>query len=1572
MHPRLLTNICENGQYSLHYGNNSDPSPSTLLEVASAAPTERVTPYGNNEYLVSLEWCYDPDLRRLRRLSRSEKREHLRAQAVMTRAGDIHTNPGPLPPSRDPKKAARNAQRSTVNGERTWTRNEDAVICTQTGCGNLINRGPQLNAAPTCAQDGCDRRCHRKCCGIPTRSEAELTRNGKELTWYCTEHGTGVAIISKIAAPPQPPLVNVPPPQHPPPQAQVQVDTAPPSMQELRESGMTEKEARASREKCGGCPAVLRSNNNPIECQSCAKRFHKKCSIGTYGSASDAAHFICQPCSRKKAHKAHNLADGPTPPLQDNSQRAAPRSKKQRKRIKILQWNANAISTSLHELRERVLDQDYDVAVIQESKLVGDPPEKRSKTPIITGYGTIREDRKYKGGGGLLIFIKTDIRYQRLKAIQRGGMEVLPIRIFLGGKEWVDLTNAYLPNTKPSEQVFDGNLLNANPRSLILSDLNGHSQLWDRRVPTDDRGEKIVDWILEKDMAILNDGSATRVSWDGKESTPDISLAGSRWSSTTTWKVEESLGSDHLPITISIGHTIDVQGPDSRPAKWKRSGVDWEAFGQAVERRMEDLPPEPDVQKRATRFTTILKEVANTHVGKSKPGKKSSSWNTPTVRGLIQKRNRLRRTISQNRKEWIEACREASDAIKDAKTEAWKDYLEGAGITADEKKMWQIIKGLNGTPEANSPNETIATGNGGEESDPVKKANLFARHYARVSNLHMSKDDRNLNLRFKRKLEEPTVEVEEEAKASRPITMTELCSAIARQKRKGAYGEDEIPPTFLKALESNALDELLAIFNASFESADVPRLWRNAIIIPLLKSGKSAKALASYRPVALTSCIVKVLERVIADRMYFLAETKGWFSPLQAGFRRGRSCEDQITRVVQAIEDGFQKKSFHRSVLVLLDFSKAYDTVWREKLLLTMIDVGVPRSIVRWLNAFLSDRRARVCLNNTTGNSVRMKQGLPQGSVLSPLLFLFYINELAKLLPDGNVNSMFADDVAILATAREVQDATDSAQVAVDIVHEWSKEWKLALNADKSECALFSSWSNDSRVEITITVGGEPIRMVENGEARLLGVWVDRSLTFTHHIKKVEAKTTRSLRCLRAVSHADWGWDKRSLRTIFFALTRSNLDYAAPGWQPWVSDTGMMKLERIQNRALRAITGQYQSSPLEALRLETDVPSYATTRKRIVLKAAEKARRAPEDHPKRLALENAVPRRLVNRTSFASMADELTNLLPPESHTRKPLEPFTIAPWNNTRPDGINATVPGIESRKDEDGVKREASLKAIRESGDEIVIYTDGSAKEGTRNGGSAAVITTGDPSSPQVLHTIRRKGREITCSYEEEAAAMEDAIRWADQNGKSTLIVTDSQSLCKALLAHELDPAIARLKKMLTDTENVKLQWVPSHCDIPGNELADKAANEAREMVAPAEPISLNSICALINSTLTDGPILHQRTAQVYAKKSRTIEQTKRARSDQVLLAQLRTGHHMAFRSYKHRLDRDLDKSCPECGALEHDLEHWLVDCPAGSEWRMRHFGVTEGKLEWLTSDPDAVVAYARSSLLVLDAML
>ena len=611
-------------------------------------------------------------------------------------------------------------------------------------------------------------------------------------------------------------------------------------------------------------------------------------------------------------------------------------------------------------------------------------------------------------------------------------------------------------------------------------------------------------------------------------------------------------------------------------------------------------------------FNDALIFAAEKHVGTVKPGKRTKSWYTPTVRGAIRKRNRLRREINTKRKQWVEACQEAQKSIRSAKEDAWKDVLEDTINSPDEGKMWRLIKNLNGSPDTNSPNEAMSY-NGRLITSSSRKADIFTNHYAEVSKLHLSAEERATNRSLKKRLRSHRSDPTEEQP---DFTMCEMKQAIQKMKTKGAPGPDRIPPSFLKNLGPVAQEKLLLLFNRSFRLAECPQIWRNAIIVPLLKAGKSASELASFRPISLTSCVVKLLERMFAERLYDMAETKGMLSDLQAGFRKGRGCEDQILRLVQKIDDGFQKK--HKSLLVLLDFSKAYDTVWRERLLTTMLDRGIPSQYVQWLFAFLQNRQANVRFNGTLSKTKKMCQGLPQGSVLAPILFLFYINELAAFLPDDVLISMYADDVSILATSKTLEDAEQLAQKAVDAVVTWSTKWKLNLNGTKSEAAFFSRSTTDSIWTPTIKIAGRTIK--HELFPRLLGVTLDKQLIFNKHVEIITDKATGKMRMLGAISHSSWGWRKQDLRKVYLAHIQSILTFASSSWQPALSDSTMHKLEVKQNQALRMITGQARSSPTEAIRNEAGVRSIQATANANCLCSMEKALRLPTNHPAILQL----------------------------------------------------------------------------------------------------------------------------------------------------------------------------------------------------------------------------------------------------------------------------------------------------------------------------------------------------------------
>ena len=230
---------------------------------------------------------------------------------------------------------------------------------------------------------------------------------------------------------------------------------------------------------------------------------------------------------------------------------------------------------------------------------------------------------------------------------------------------------------------------------------------------------------------------------------------------------------------------------------------------------------------------------------------------------------------------------------------------------------------------------------------------------------------------------------------------------------------------------------------------------------------------------------------------------------------------------------------------------------------------------------------------NVFSSSHRFTQGLPQGSVLAPLLFLFYINNLSFSHKDGAVVALFADNVSILNTARKKEGAEFTAQSVINSVLIGSQEWKLNLNADKSEVYPFLTWSNNNPWEPAFFIGTQKILF--NVTPYLLGVILDKSLTFNAHLKKVTTSLSSSLCTIRAIAHTSWGRHRSTLKIAFHALIRSIFDYAAPAWQPWLSATNLSCLDCLQNRSLRLITGQLVSAALEALSLNNaDIKSYHT------------------------------------------------------------------------------------------------------------------------------------------------------------------------------------------------------------------------------------------------------------------------------------------------------------------------------------------------------------------------------------------
>ena len=569
---------------------------------------------------------------------------------------------------------------------------------------------------------------------------------------------------------------------------------------------------------------------------------------------------------------------------------------------------------------------------------------------------------------------------------------------------------------------------------------------------------------------------------------------------------------------------------------------------------------------------------------------------------------------------------------------------------------------------------------------------------------------------------------------------------------------------------------------------------------------------------------------------------------------------------------------------------------------------------------------------------------------------------------EGVKVSLYADDIAVWAQSRDKNVALSKVQEAITNLGIWSEEHKLTLNPSKCETSFFSTDNKEAGWCPEVRLNG--VTLPINRTPKFLGITYDRTLTFRPHVEDVKSKVMGRIKILASLASKEWGWSRGSLRRIFLAMINSVLNYCGAAWQPWLAKTNVLILERVQNRALRVLTGHTSDTPLECLRLEAELPSFETSIRRNCLIAWEKSARLPQENPRRKLVTSTTPHRWKNRNCFSDMGKDECVKLGLDEYPREELSINHLPGWkwivNSSW--SIRTTLIGSSNKSHCNTALLADAITTIGAAGvADYTIYTDGSAQGGVSNGGSAAIVTTGAASNPTRVHTSSCTGCRWTCSYDTEVAALILATEWILRNAADSsicVICSDSQSALIAIegsgrkdgrLLDELRTNLARVKC------SVLLQWVPGHCGLIGNDWTDveagKAAIATDDRTDGYQGISFRAARSLIIQEISDPPVSHERTKAVFSgKRDRIILPRKEA----VLLAQLRSGHCTRLAAYRSIISNS-SPQCPFCEGGEETLEHWLQEYPATAAKRIHGFGGAAPPLSVLVESPKAVLAFA-----------
>ena len=395
------------------------------------------------------------------------------------------------------------------------------------------------------------------------------------------------------------------------------------------------------------------------------------------------------------------------------------------------------------------------------------------------------------------------------------------------------------------------------------------------------------------------------------------------------------------------------------------------------------------------------------------------------------------------------------------------------------------------------------------------------------------------------------------------IELTEIILTAEAVKNKlknlnvnKACGPDGIPARILKEASEELSLPLVVLFNKSINCGTIPQEWKRANVSPIFKKGNKNDP-ENYRPVSLTSILCKILETFIRDAILAHMISAKLFSNCQHGFRPGRSCMTQLIEVMEDFTSMWDdKESFDT---IYLDFRKAFDKVPHKRLTIKLESYGIVGNVLKWIQDFLTDRHQYVKMGSEISEKAEVLSGIPQGSVLGPILFIIFINDL----PDSvsSTCKIFADDTKLYNFSKNSVELQDD----IDKLVKWSNTWQLFFNVDK--CKVLHYGKKNPKFNFTITVDNICASLEKCEEERDLGIIFDNKLNFDKHISQAIAKANKMLGIIkRAFSYLDCD----SFLVLFKSFIRPCLEYGNTIWNP-IFKRQSSAVEKVQRRATKLL-----------------------------------------------------------------------------------------------------------------------------------------------------------------------------------------------------------------------------------------------------------------------------------------------------------------------------------------------------------------------------------------------------------------
>ena len=825
----------------------------------------------------------------------------------------------------------------------------------------------------------------------------------------------------------------------------------------------------------------------------------------------------------------------------------------------------------------------YDVITLSETFL----SDTSSVDLDLPGYHSIIRRDRQTFGGGIAVYVRDNLVFKRRIEFECRDLENLWIELCTCYGKLIICTAYRPPGFSDFWNQFELNIESVkdvcdDPNILILGDLNA-----DFNVPS---GQKLRE-LCQLHNLVIHITEPTRITATTASCLDQIIT--NIPNCVKGVSVDPPLcTNDHCTVGVNLTLKIPKEPPYFRHV-WLYDKADCTSFKQALtDFDWNSCFENTNISEACELWTESFLNIARTFI----PNKvvqirpNDVPWYSTELRRLKRRVIRIFRkakcvntTYQWNR--YKELNREYKEKLEKAEHEFYKAKNESLCSVKNDKKWWKTVNEILGrNKKDNFPPIFNATTNL-YASNNHEKTRLFNEFFLSNNRLDLSKAT----------LPQCEIDANHPTLTDVVATEQEVHDYIKTIDIKKATGPDGISPRLLKIADLAIVPSLTKLINCSLMNKKVPELWKKANVIPLHK--KNIKEdVNNYRPVSILSTVSKIIEKVIFKKVYNFLHTNRLLTDNQSGFRPKDSTINQLAYLYHTFSEALDKKKEIR--VVFCDISKAFDKVWHEGLIYKLSKLGIRGNILEWFKDYLQFRKQRVVIKGEKSDWGVIGAGVPQGSVLGPLLFLIYINDIVECIDCGI--KLFADDTILHLEFDNPEMATNKLNKNLDNISKWANDWLVKFSEQKTKAMNISLKPNTQVLNFPLIFNGVPLEEVK--EHKHLGITLNNKLKWTDHINNIINSVTKISDVFRSLKYK---LDRRTLETIYLSFVRPKLEYGNILYDDCTEQNSSL-LEKVQLTFARIICGAIRGTPHCAIYNEMSWPTLEDRRKENKLKFMHK------------------------------------------------------------------------------------------------------------------------------------------------------------------------------------------------------------------------------------------------------------------------------------------------------------------------------------------------------------------------------